>query len=139
VQKPKDSVDAFPEAGGAGSKVELFGTRNHSKIIAEDLMSNPPVASPAGPVLLETIENGVALLVMNRPDKLNSLNNELATALNQTFEESARRCCAGRGADWSRKSFLRRRRFGGDRQRREAETANNWNRFCVWEWARCCA
>ena len=49
-------------------------------------MSNPPVASPAGPVLLETIENGVALLVMNRPDKLNSLNNELATALNQTFE-----------------------------------------------------
>jgi len=49
-------------------------------------MSNPPVASPAGPVLLETIENGVARLVMNRPDKLNSLNNELATALNQTFE-----------------------------------------------------
>jgi 2-(1,2-epoxy-1,2-dihydrophenyl)acetyl-CoA isomerase len=66
--------------------LELFGTQKHSKIIAEDLMSNPPVASPAGPVLLETIENGVALLVMNRPDKLNSLNNELATALNQTFE-----------------------------------------------------
>ena len=51
-------------------------------------MSNPPTAAPtAGPVLLETIENGVALLVMNRPDKLNSLNNELATALNQTFEK----------------------------------------------------
>src|ERR1700722_120439 len=49
-------------------------------------MSNPPVAAQAAPVLLETIENGVALLVMNRPDKLNSLNNELATALNQTFE-----------------------------------------------------
>src|SRR5258705_9913219 len=54
-------------------------------------MSNPPTAaSPAGPVLLETIENGVALLVMNRPDKLNSLNNELATALNQTFERSGK-------------------------------------------------
>src|SRR5260370_30113707 len=51
-------------------------------------MSNPPTAPPtASPVLLETIENGVALLVMNRPDKLNSLNNELATALNQTFEK----------------------------------------------------
>jgi len=49
-------------------------------------MSNPPTAAVAGPVLLETIENGVALLVMNRPEKLNSLNNELASALNQTFE-----------------------------------------------------
>src|SRR6201982_2888293 len=54
-------------------------------------MSNPPTAAPtAGPMLLETIENGVALLVMNRPDKLNSLNNELATALNQTFEKIGR-------------------------------------------------
>src|ERR1700719_3497605 len=53
-------------------------------------MSNPPTASSAGPVLLETVENGVALLVMNRPDKLNSLNNELATALNQAFEKIAR-------------------------------------------------
>src|SRR5256712_3619099 len=49
-------------------------------------MNNPPPATTASPVLLETIENGVALLVMNRPDKLNSLNNELATALNQAFE-----------------------------------------------------
>src|SRR6201998_1419796 len=53
-------------------------------------MSNPPVAAQAAPVLLETVENGVALLVMNRPDKLNSLNNELATALNQTFEKIGR-------------------------------------------------
>lgn len=50
-------------------------------------MSNPPSLAGASPVLLETIENGVALLVMNRPDKLNALNNELATALNQTFEK----------------------------------------------------
>src|ERR1700740_1194810 len=53
-------------------------------------MSIPPVAASAAPVLLETIENGVALLVMNRPDKLNALNNELATALNQTFEKIGR-------------------------------------------------
>src|SRR5882762_10582370 len=50
-------------------------------------MSDSPAAAVASPVLLETIENGVALLVMNRPDKLNALNNELANALNQTFEK----------------------------------------------------
>src|SRR5258708_26062534 len=55
--------------------------------MAEDLMSMPPVAASAAPVLLETIENGVALLVMNRPDKLNSLNNELAAALTHAFEK----------------------------------------------------
>ena len=50
-------------------------------------MSEPPTAGAAGPVLLESVENGVALLVMNRPDKLNALNNDLATALNQAFEK----------------------------------------------------
>lgn len=49
-------------------------------------MSTPPTAGAAGSVLLESAENGVALLVMNRPDKLNALNNELATALNEAFE-----------------------------------------------------
>jgi 2-(1,2-epoxy-1,2-dihydrophenyl)acetyl-CoA isomerase len=49
-------------------------------------MSNPPSTAAAAPVLLETVENGVALLVMNRPDKLNALNSDLANALNQTFE-----------------------------------------------------
>jgi len=35
--KAKGSVDAFPEAGGAGfEKVGTVRTRNHSKIIAED-------------------------------------------------------------------------------------------------------
>jgi 2-(1,2-epoxy-1,2-dihydrophenyl)acetyl-CoA isomerase len=47
-------------------------------------------ASPSAPVsdavLLETVENGIARLVMNRPEKLNSLNSELATALNQAFD-----------------------------------------------------
>jgi len=53
-------------------------------------MSTSPTAAAAGPILLESIENGVALLVMNRPDKLNALNNELATALNQTLERISR-------------------------------------------------
>jgi 2-(1,2-epoxy-1,2-dihydrophenyl)acetyl-CoA isomerase len=35
----------------------------------------------AAPVLLETANDGVAVLVMNRPDRMNALNNDLATAL----------------------------------------------------------
>jgi 2-(1,2-epoxy-1,2-dihydrophenyl)acetyl-CoA isomerase len=49
-------------------------------------MNPVETAAAAGPVLLETVRNGVALLVMNRPDRLNALNNDLATALNQAFE-----------------------------------------------------
>jgi 2-(1,2-epoxy-1,2-dihydrophenyl)acetyl-CoA isomerase len=49
-------------------------------------MSNAPGTAAANPVLLEFIGNRVAFLVMNRPDKLNALNGELATALNQAFE-----------------------------------------------------
>ena len=39
-------------------------------------------ATPASaPVLLESVHGGVAVLVMNRPDRMNALNNDLATAL----------------------------------------------------------
>jgi 2-(1,2-epoxy-1,2-dihydrophenyl)acetyl-CoA isomerase len=49
---------------------------------------NPTQTAPAAePVLLQRVEQGVALLVMNRPEKLNALNSELATALNQALEK----------------------------------------------------
>jgi len=53
-------------------------------------MNPQTAAAAAGPVLLESVQDGVALLVMNRPDKLNALNNELATALNQAFERTGK-------------------------------------------------
>jgi 2-(1,2-epoxy-1,2-dihydrophenyl)acetyl-CoA isomerase len=49
-------------------------------------MNPVETAAAAGPVLLESVQDGVALLVMNRPEKLNALNNELATALNRAFD-----------------------------------------------------
>lgn len=38
------------------------------------------VSAPAS-VLLESVHDGIAVLVMNQPDRMNALNNELATAL----------------------------------------------------------
>jgi 2-(1,2-epoxy-1,2-dihydrophenyl)acetyl-CoA isomerase len=49
-------------------------------------MNEVPTAAAAAPVLLETVQGGISLLVMNRPEKLNALNNELATALDEAFE-----------------------------------------------------
>ena len=48
-------------------------------------MSNSPHLAQAGPVLLETKHDAIVVLVMNRPDRLNALNNELATALNNAL------------------------------------------------------
>jgi len=52
-------------------------------------MSNAPQTAPANPVVLETRDHRIATLVMNRPDRLNSLNNELASALNEAFTRLA--------------------------------------------------
>ena len=49
-------------------------------------MNQVKTAAAGTPVLLESVQDGIALLVMNRPEKLNALNNDLATALNQAFE-----------------------------------------------------
>jgi 2-(1,2-epoxy-1,2-dihydrophenyl)acetyl-CoA isomerase len=48
-------------------------------------MSNSPQTAQAGPVLLEAKHESIATLVMNRPDRLNALNNELAVALNEAL------------------------------------------------------
>lgn len=42
------------------------------------------------PVLLESTHDGIAVLVMNRPERMNALNNELAAALNNTLQKIAK-------------------------------------------------
>jgi 2-(1,2-epoxy-1,2-dihydrophenyl)acetyl-CoA isomerase len=48
-------------------------------------MSNAPQTAQSGPVILEQRHEGIATLVMNRPERLNALNNELAMALNEAL------------------------------------------------------
>ena len=48
-------------------------------------MSNAPQAAPAEPLVLEQRHEHIATLVMNRPERLNALNNELAMALNEAL------------------------------------------------------
>jgi len=48
-------------------------------------VSNTPQLAQGGPVLLEAKHDGIATLVMNRPDRLNALNNDLAAALNNAL------------------------------------------------------
>src|SRR5260370_38190354 len=52
-------------------------------------MSNAAQAAPTEPVILESRHDGIAVLVMNRPDKLNALNSELSTALNEALAQIA--------------------------------------------------
>ncbi len=52
-------------------------------------MSNAPQTAPANPVVLETRDHGIATLVMNRPDRLNALNSELAAGLNEAITRLA--------------------------------------------------
>jgi 2-(1,2-epoxy-1,2-dihydrophenyl)acetyl-CoA isomerase len=49
------------------------------------MMSESAQATASEQVLLETRHGGIVSLVLNRPEKLNALNNEVATALNETF------------------------------------------------------
>src|SRR5215467_11547966 len=53
-------------------------------------MNQTQTATAGGPVLLASAENGVVRLVMNRPERLNALNGELASALDKAFERIAR-------------------------------------------------
>jgi 2-(1,2-epoxy-1,2-dihydrophenyl)acetyl-CoA isomerase len=52
-------------------------------------MSNAAQTAPSGPVVLESRHDGIALLVLNRPEKLNALNNDLSTALNDALQRIA--------------------------------------------------
>jgi len=48
-------------------------------------MTENPQPTLENPVVLEKIENGLAIVTLNRPEKLNALNNELDTAFNKTM------------------------------------------------------
>jgi 2-(1,2-epoxy-1,2-dihydrophenyl)acetyl-CoA isomerase len=48
-------------------------------------MSNSPQPAQNAPVILETKQDGIATVLMNRPDRLNALNNELAMAVNDAL------------------------------------------------------
>lgn len=52
-------------------------------------MSNAAQEAPAGPVVLTLQQDGIATLVLNRPERLNALSNELATALNEALGRAA--------------------------------------------------
>jgi len=53
-------------------------------------VSNPPQPAQAGASVLEQKHEGIAILVMNRPERLNALNNELASALNDALGRIAK-------------------------------------------------
>jgi 2-(1,2-epoxy-1,2-dihydrophenyl)acetyl-CoA isomerase len=52
-------------------------------------MSRASHPAPGAPVLLESREGSIVTLTMNRPDRLNALNNDLSTALNEAISRIA--------------------------------------------------
>src|SRR4029077_5176852 len=48
-------------------------------------MSNATQPMQAGPVVLQSKHDGIATLVMNRPDRMNALNNELGVAMDEAL------------------------------------------------------
>lgn len=52
-------------------------------------MSQASQLAPAAPILLESREASIVTLTMNRPERLNALNNDLSTALNDTLARIA--------------------------------------------------
>src|SRR5271166_3419383 len=52
-------------------------------------MSHPTPAPQTGPLVLETRQEGIATLTLNRPDRLNALNNDLSTTLNDALNRIA--------------------------------------------------
>jgi len=51
-------------------------------------MSNAPQIQ-TGPAVLQSTHDGIALLVMNRPDRLNAINGDLAVGLNEALDRVA--------------------------------------------------
>src|SRR6266478_9991463 len=48
-------------------------------------MSHTPQVVSSPPLVLETKHDGIATLVMNRPDRMNALNNELGVAMDEAL------------------------------------------------------
>jgi 2-(1,2-epoxy-1,2-dihydrophenyl)acetyl-CoA isomerase len=59
------------------------------KFQKEAAMSQASHPAPEAPVVLESREGSIVTLTMNRPDRLNALNNDLSTALSEAISRVA--------------------------------------------------